>query len=553
MRFKLLISSVLLCLVLGANSHAQKYLVVGSYDTLSVDFYLADTLYQQASSGWGFSTSYDLMLFGVPNSPIIPIPDIEGLEYKITKQIPVFNSFSIPESYVIERTELDSLNMSNHFVFALFTGAFLSLILYNLIIYLSVKEHAFVFYVLFLSSFFMVWVALFGYGFAYLWPSLPSWNKLAPFVLIFVQTVFAIEFSIRYLNLENLSPALFRAGRLLEGFLVLSVLGLTVIGQTKIFLYSSFADFFLFSVFAVTSVVYALKNKYRPAYYYIFAFSFLILSSAISIFAELELFQKSQFTQQATQIGSVLMAVTFAVGLAERINILKREKEEKEREIAVKNVEAEYALSALSEKELMLKEIHHRIKNNLQLVQSLLNLQQDALKDEAALTAIKNSKSRIRVMSLVHQELYKTDDLKEIDLQNYLLQLVEYLKKLNGALLYDLETDIKIDSVSITLRLAVPLGLILNEILSNSMEHAFKSNQKDKKIWLHISKNNNKLAIEVGDNGTGFASSNHKENSEEQSLGRSLIEDLIRQLKGSKKISFKNGVVYHIEVPITNE
>ncbi len=205
----------------------------------------------------------------------------------------------------------------------------------------------------------------------------------------------------------------------------------------------------------------------------------------------------------------------------------------------------------LHEKEVLLREIHHRVKNNLQIVHSLLNLQQENISDPTASQAIRASQNRIKIMSLVHQELYKTDDIKDVEVSDYLLQLIDYLTKLNEDTSGPIEITTKIEEVSINLRTAVPLGLIMNEILSNSMEHAFDPGSRDNKIWLHVERAANRIRIEIGDNGKGME--NTDAIAKKNSLGLNLVKDLVRQLKGKLKFETIHGMVYHIEFPLNDD
>lgn len=154
--------------------------------------------------------------------------------------------------------------------------------------------------------------------------------------------------------------------------------------------------------------------------------------------------------------------------------------EQKQGEI---NAQNELLRKILNEKEWLLREIHHRVKNNLQIVISLLNTQSAYLDNEDALVAIRNSQNRMHAMSLIHQKLYQSDNLAEIDMKWYIKELVDYMIECFGTdnkIQFTLETEaIKLDVAQ-----AVPLGLILNEAISNVIKYAFPADKKVKCIFL---------------------------------------------------------------------
>lgn len=185
-------------------------------------------------------------------------------------------------------------------------------------------------------------------------------------------------------------------------------------------------------------------------------------------------------------------------------------------------------LNSLKEKEVLLKEIHHRVKNNLQIISSLLSLQSNYLKDENSKEIFIESQNRIKSMSLIHEKLYQTKDLSNINFTDYISELINYLVvtyDTSSQVQYSLHTDDIIFHVDI----AIPLGIIFNELITNSLKHGFK-NKTDGEINLSIKKNNNEFEILYSDNGCGL-----QENInifESDSLGFSLITNLVEQLDG---------------------
>ena len=193
----------------------------------------------------------------------------------------------------------------------------------------------------------------------------------------------------------------------------------------------------------------------------------------------------------------------------------------------------------LTEKEWLLKEIHHRVKNNLQIVISLLNTQSAYLENEDALEAIRNSQHRMHAMSLIHHKLYQSENLASIDMANYIQELVSYLSY-SFSSEENISMQLNIDRVKLYVSQAVPLGLILNEAISNSIKYAFK---KDSKGRIDISLQpvgDQRYLLCVADNGSGLPEGFDLDNT--SSLGMSLMRGLTDQLDGVFELQDKDGL-----------
>lgn len=203
------------------------------------------------------------------------------------------------------------------------------------------------------------------------------------------------------------------------------------------------------------------------------------------------------------------------------------------------NNQNELLLKLLHEKEWLLKEIHHRVKNNLQIVISLLNTQSAYLENEDALDAIRNSQHRMQTMSLIHQKLYQSENLSTIDMAVYIRELVEYLSdsfSRNKSMIM----DVKVSPVKLDVSQAVPLGLILNEAISNSIKYAFKENPNGRINILLEPVGDDMYLLCVADNGPGLPEGFDPFNT--SSLGMSLMQGLSQQLDGYFLLENKNGL-----------
>ena len=227
-------------------------------------------------------------------------------------------------------------------------------------------------------------------------------------------------------------------------------------------------------------------------------------------------------------------------------------------EVTVRRQAEERLKSSLREKEVLMREIHHRVKNNLQIVSSLLDLQSRYIKDPATLSIFKNSQMRLRSMALIHEKLYQADDLANIDFTRYVSTLVEYLRRSyeGGRSGISIEMDMddahrKSGAVKLTVDAAVPCGLIINEIVTNAMKHAFPAAAAGAAGIIRISLKTlpgGLHVLEIGDNGVGLPED--YDISKASSLGMRLIKALAtEQLDGQIEVrnDVGGGLKYKIE------
>lgn len=208
-----------------------------------------------------------------------------------------------------------------------------------------------------------------------------------------------------------------------------------------------------------------------------------------------------------------------------------------------KNTELELAKN-LNEKEVLLREIFHRTKNNMQIISALLNLQMNDSTDESIIKLLRESQNRIRSMALVHEKLYKSGHLNEIDFSQYIKDLIDGLRH-SYADLRNIEIVYRLDDSNLSIEFAIPCGLILNEIVTNSFKYAFPTNKDhgliDIQMTAHeLDADNKEFVFTVKDNGIGLPKD--FDISKSSSLGLKLISGLIKtQLKGSLNLSNESG------------
>ncbi|WP_094229157.1 histidine kinase dimerization/phosphoacceptor domain -containing protein [Methanolobus psychrotolerans] len=193
--------------------------------------------------------------------------------------------------------------------------------------------------------------------------------------------------------------------------------------------------------------------------------------------------------------------------------------------------------------EIRKKEIHHRIKNNLQVISSLLDLESDKFEDKYVIEAFRESQNRVISMALVHEELYRSQDMESIDFSDYLMKLVNELSYSYAINKENIQVKLDIDPTFLDMDTAIPLGMIVNELVSNSFKHAFK-NGKIGEIYVHLSIKDGSLTLIVGDNGVGFPENiNFKET---DSLGLQLVTTLTSQIDGIIELDRNKGTKFRI-------
>ncbi|MEP0862218.1 MAG: sensor histidine kinase [Ignavibacterium sp.] len=198
------------------------------------------------------------------------------------------------------------------------------------------------------------------------------------------------------------------------------------------------------------------------------------------------------------------------------------------------------------DEKILLKEIHHRVKNNLNIIIGLLELQSQNIEDVAVKEMFRESINRIRSMAIIHEYLYRSENQSAIDLSLYIESLADNLLAVYADTKKELMINYKMDSVFTDFDLAIPVGLIVNEIITNSIKHAFIERPKGK-IDISLEKNKSKIKLTIKDDGIGVPVNLDIENS--KSLGLQLIKLLVSQLNGDYKIYREDGTTVQIEIP----
>jgi len=315
---------------------------------------------------------------------------------------------------------------------------------------------------------------------------------------------------------------------------------------------------FLMESYGLQSTVYSKRGDYKNAYKYQTLFnenksivenkkSFVSISNALNqqeLAKQKEVFDLEQEKQQIIHKSKIkrwnmmglLGMIILGLSIFTVFQLRKRNnKIEHQNKIIT---------TALAEKDILLREIHHRVKNNLQLVSSLLTLQGRSIDDQIAQKAIEDGKNRVRSMALIHQDLYNKEVLTDISVKNYIEKLISELYHT-----YKVDEDKisliqDIDDIDIDVDTMVPLGLIINELITNSLKYAFP-NKEPGELKISLKRKDDNILLCVEDNGIGY----DIENVRTGSFGNTLINSLSSQISGKKVVTTDNGTSITITFP----
>jgi two-component sensor histidine kinase len=260
--------------------------------------------------------------------------------------------------------------------------------------------------------------------------------------------------------------------------------------------------------------------------------------------------QASELRQSGTKnyllfAGLILMAIFMSIGikvylLKQKNNLLlqKQKGEIDQQNVSLKRL-IDQQVKLITEKEWLVREVHHRVKNNLQIIVSLLNFQSKSLHDETAINAIKNCQNRVKTMSFIHQRLYQSETLKSINIENYVRELVQYLR---DALHFETRIEFmqQVKSVMLDVAQVIPIGLILNEAITNAIKYAFPGRPTGKITISFDYYADDQFILNIADNGIGLPAGFDWENC--NTLGSNLIQSMAEQLDASFIVKNKIGM-----------
>lgn len=238
----------------------------------------------------------------------------------------------------------------------------------------------------------------------------------------------------------------------------------------------------------------------------------------------------------ARDIGSGCLDTQVAIHSRDEIGMLATAINQMAAELREKTV-------SIREKELLLKEVHHRVKNNLQVISSLLSLQAQEIRDPEMIRVFEESQTRVRSMALIHEQLYRSDDLARIDFAAYVQELVDNLRQGFGGAAARVSFHLDVQPAPLLLDLAIPCGMIVNELVANALQHAF-SEDRPGEIRIAFAQEGESYLITVADNGAGMREG--LTDGEATSTGLKVVTALTRQIHGSLEHAHQDGTTFTI-------
>ena len=287
-----------------------------------------------------------------------------------------------------------------------------------------------------------------------------------------------------------------------------------VYGASAIYLTNFIVIFFL-NYYEFLPPVAITDGEVSLLYVLNFAFSLTLCFTLIIYFA----YNSSHYTQM----------------LVEANQSLQEQQTNLENEITEKNKTQSELLRTVKEKDILLKEIHHRVKNNLAVVSGLIELQNFYIKDEKAAAILKESRNRIKSIAVLHEKLYENKSLEKIEIRSYLDELIYFIGLSFSSQNKEIKIHTAIDSIELSLASALPFSLLLNELITNSYKHAFKDNGN---IYISLIKTDQELIFHFKDDGGGF---DYATFTKDDSLGMNLVEAFSKQLKGRMNYHSEKG------------
>lgn len=440
-----------------------------------------------------------------------------------------------------------SKEIFHQIILSLFFGAMIILALYNLSIFFMIKDISYFYYVAYIVTLVLHHLLYVGFANLYMFNSL---------LMEYIVNYAAIFIALPVLFLALFSKSFLQTSQYRKIDLILNFLIALLILSVIFFILTNYFEkyrnvipiFVMVYLFFIT--LYSFMKKNIQAKLILFGWTAILFAGLIMYLSSAGIISVDLSSYYVVEISFVLEALVFSIALANRIKSLQEERnkiqkklieEQKDNEVKLNNLVAKKTNNleiALEEKEILLRELNHRVKNNMQTIISLIRLQNDEIEDAKINMLLSTIQNRISAMSHLHELLYRKDTITFVDAYEYFERIVYEIQQ-------SFEHDIEVEydtNCTLSSESAIYCGLIINELLTNSFKYAFDENESGF-IKIVFFKNDNEYSLLYTDNGKGYDSTIKKE-----SLGLILIETLTKkQLKAQLDINSNNGVRVEIK------
>lgn len=508
-------------------------------DTLNIYIVQADSSIKTIQFGLRHERPGEAIINRVPSVKIDP----EDLLYNtIYLQCQSTYAMLLP----VEVHEVQDFYLANQrydFFAAILLGALVVMMFYNLFLWISVREDAYLIY--FFAILFTIIVQSSVQGYPFMLFSRDFW---LPYYFVSVgigiNVILSVWFCMKLLDYRNFSKwmivACFVIMSMGAAIVILELFDFHYLAKTIVVSSTSLGAILLLTIGSLL-----WYRKVTAAKFFTIAWAIYLVGIVVYGFRTEGILEQNFFTSNFVHIGKFceVLLLSFAVGY--KYNAVKKDKEKLQQHL---NTELEYQVRqrtealnrALADKDVLIKEVHHRVKNNLQIVSSILSMQSRKLIDKEAQSAVDEGRSRIRSMSLIHEKLYKNDKLSRVNMKEYINELSEYLFT-SYRPEKEVKQKIEADNVILDIDTAIPLGLILNELITNSLKYAFRD-VDDGILEIELEKNVSDFTLTFSDNGPGLPSDYQNT----KSMGMRLVRTLTDQLGGTLSIDSTAGTKYTI-------
>lgn len=335
-------------------------------------------------------------------------------------------------------------------------------------------------------------------------------------------------------------------------FLIISIVSLSV------FYFDSYQGIasgnYLYHFPLILAIAFAFDFKTEKKQI-IFYYSLIITLLIVNICTDFSLFENKTITAEDKYrlfVTNLILSV-FAVAFFIYLTIKNQFKIQTlhEQRILEKEASEKIIKKALEEKDVLMTELHHRVKNNLAVIAGLFSLKLDSIENEEARNVLMESRNRVRSMALIHNRLYKSSNFADVNFEKYVNDLISEIKLSYPTISNAIAINLNIDNITLNVNVAIPCGLILNELITNCYKHAFAGRMSGA-IHIWFTNSNNHMTLIVRDNGVGLP----PDYDQKQSLGLTVIQSLSEQLEGKCKFIYDNGTCFELtfdyQQPTTN-
>jgi two-component sensor histidine kinase len=440
--------------------------------------------------------------------------------------------------------DFENKKINHAIIVSLFFGAIIILFIYNLFLLIFTKDIVYLYYILYIFFVSFHHSIYIGYSSLYIFnQSILNFTTNNITILTSSSIIFMTLFSQVLLNLNR-----FKVVNKVMNIHIILIILITLISINNEYFHSILLFIYiLLIILLISSSIYCLFKKEVLTIYYLIAWVPLLLILIGWIYVSISknsLVQIYEIFPYILEATILFEAVIFSVALAFRINILQKNKEElntkflshqkNQKEILKQEVNKKTSQLnlALEEKNLLLKELHHRVKNNMQMIISLLRLQSNGILDKDIKDIFSTAQNRVSAMAYLHELLYKQNNMTYINALDYFTVLIDKISKTSNkkvTIRYEINTNINVEQV-------IYCALILNELISNSFKYAFEN---EGEISIYLDKKKSYYIFKISDNGRGY-----KRDKNKKTLGLNLINTLVKnQLLGSIETISNKGTI----------